>query len=860
VPVDEAAERPEHNEVRLPLVERLLGLGWSPKQVQWNPEWRVPRNPSEHSRREAGQHFLGFPVDVIVWESEALREDPEAALIIFETKKPTATEGRRQLENYLSLEYTAKMGYWTNGAESLAIYRLPSGKFSYQVGAPLPKPTDTFSIVGETPLRYHDLEEPQPLLLRAKLDRVFGVVVARDTVSTRSDQRLNQLCNLLLTKLASDQAAKRSPGDNLVFQPMESERETGSRIRKAFGRLKAAYPTTFSSNDDTDLRFDDHTLHEVVYELASTKLVDVTPETISEAFQVFRSANLKSGEGQYFTPSRIIRSAVEIMEIGYEDRIIDPACGTGGFLVESYLSLSRQNVGLSEADRQKWAQHHLFGVDRDDINVKLARAIMQIIGDGSSNIEIGDSLREHMWSTDYPHLGKTLQDASFTCVITNPPFGRDLRLSAKDGRLSDYTITKKGKTDHQELEVGLVFMERCYRLLADGGRLGIILPETYWFSSTYAWLRDWLEGRFLLRGMFNVPMEAFQSFCRAKTNFYVLEKLPTKGGSKDLAPPRPSWYRADRVVVSSAPKCGINKDGIDRVIVGPNQIGIGDDLYADVLALRNGKTTTTTRFVPIADVLGPWRAVPTHFDQTSVKAFRTARAERWPDWSEMTLGELIDKGWIARRYGHGSPSKDQRDGVIPYIKVSDLRAGLVNVNTTNMVSNELAEALWNGKDSGLKAFDLLSPERASSNIGEFCVLMPGQEQVVLTREVIVLRVAAAAPFDAFYLLWALSLQVVRAQWRRVIFMQTNREDVGDRYREVIVPVPPNRAEATAVSKDFRAYFSGLSRLRATFAKSLSADKLHHFTLTGGDAVESERADLPRAAEPPESYGSNRDTT
>jgi type I restriction enzyme M protein len=58
-----------------------------------------------------------------------------------------------------------------------------------------------------------------------------------------------------------------------------------------------------------------------------------------------------------------------------------------------------------------------------------------------------------------------------------------------------------------------------------GGRLGIILPETYFFSPSYAWLKDWLQGRFILRGMFNVPMEAFLSFCRAKTNFYVLERI-----------------------------------------------------------------------------------------------------------------------------------------------------------------------------------------------------------------------------------------------------------------------------------------------------------------------------------------------
>lgn len=516
---------PEHSQVRLPLIDTLLSLGWSPKQVQWDPEWRVPKNPSEHSRREAGQQYAGFPVDIIIWESEALREDPEAALIIFETKKPTRSEGRKQLETYLSLEYTAKMGYWTNGTDTLAIHRLPSGKFSHTIGAPVPKPTDTFSIVGDRPLRFDDLEEPLPAKLRAKLDRVFGVVVARDTVSTRSDQRLNQLCNLLLTKLNSDQAAKVTPTAPLIFQPLETEKATAERVRKSFGSLRTNYPAIFSSSDDEALRFDDHTVHEVVYELASTKLVDVTPETISEAFQVFRSANLKSGEGQYFTPSRVIRSAVEIMEVSYDDRIVDPACGTGGFLVECFLSFERSHPQLTEVDRHRWASSHLYGVDRDDINVKLARAIMQIIGDGSANIVVGDSLREHMWEADYPHLPPILKDESFTCAITNPPFGRELRLSAKDARLSQYTITRKGGQDHHELEVGLVFLERCHRLLMPGGRLGIVLPETYWFSSSYKWLREWLHDRFILRGMFNVPMEAFQSFCRAKTNFYVLERV-----------------------------------------------------------------------------------------------------------------------------------------------------------------------------------------------------------------------------------------------------------------------------------------------------------------------------------------------
>ena len=621
---------------------------------------------------------------------------------------------------------------------------------------------------------------------------------------------------------------------------MKTEEETATRIRSAFKRLKSSYPLIFESSDDDEIRFDNHTIHDVVYELASIKLVDVTPETISEAFQVFRAANLKSGEGQYFTPSRVIRSAVALMEVGYDDRIIDPACGTGGFLVESYLALARENPDLSETDLQHWAQTHVYGVDRDDINVKLARAIMQIIGDGSSNIEIGDSLRQHMWKQDYPHLKKTLADESYTCVITNPPFGRALRMSAKDARLSRYTITRKSTDRHHDLEVGLVFLERCYRLLSDRGRLGIILPETYWFSSTYTWLREWLESRFVLRGMFNVPMEAFQSFCRAKTNFYVLEKIADKAKSDntaEIAPPRPSWFRENKVVVSSAPTCGINKDGIERVLVDPEQEAEGDILYADVKAIRRRRSTATTRIVPIDRVIEPWRAVPTHFDTGPLRAFESARQSLWPGWSEVAIDELIGRKWMIRRDGHGSPPKDQRSGVIPYIKVSDLRAGLVNINPTNMVSQELAEQLWNSESSGLQAFDLLSPERASSNIGEFCVLMPGQEQLVITREVLIFRVTNSAPFDAFFLLWALSLRVVREQWRRVTFMQTNREDVGDRYREILLPIPIgedgafDEEQARVASRDFREYFVGLSKLRTQFARSLSAFDVYHFKLS-----------------------------
>jgi hypothetical protein len=82
----------------------------------------------------------------------------------------------------------------------------------------------------------------------------------------------------------------------------------------------------------------------------------------------------------------------------------------------------------------------------------------------------------------------------------------------------------------------------------------------------------------------------------------------------------------------------------------------------------------------------------------------------------------------------------------------------MNINPTNRVPRKIAERHWRGSDSGLQPFDLLSPERTSKNIGDFCVLLPGQERVLLTKEIIVIRRGPAAMFDAFYLLWALTLK------------------------------------------------------------------------------------------------------
>ena len=166
--------------------------------------------------------------------------------------------------------------------------------------------------------------------------------------------------------------------------------------------------------------------------------------------------------------------------------------------------------------------------------------------DGSTHVLLGDAIRANEWPTKYTKLRDELSpNAShlvleqFTVVVTNPPFGEDLKITAADCKAAGYTISNRasmrGAGKFVDLEIGLVYLELAHRLLQVGGRIGIVLPETYFFSKKYRWLPGWCEGRLKLRGMMNIAMEAFEEFCRAKTNFYIFEKVGAGGPIADVA-------------------------------------------------------------------------------------------------------------------------------------------------------------------------------------------------------------------------------------------------------------------------------------------------------------------------------------
>lgn len=547
----DAGARPEER-VRQDTIKELLRLGWKEGQLRWKPEWQIPKTPHDLTKRERGQKYaICGSADLVAFADDSC--EAHAIEIIFEFKAPSIEAGKAQLTRYLSSEPMAKMGFWTNGTETLAIYKRHSASWVEIKGVKLPQPSDDFTQIPDKPPTWLDLKIPTEAELSAVLRRIVATVVIGDTRVNRREEQMRELLHLMLVKLESDAVYSRSakqdqPVDFRIYGNSSNKQSlTAKKIRELFADYFSRQRTRiFHPQDRSEILLTDQTIYSFVAELWPYRILGDHIELLSKAFQIFRTSALKSGEGQYLTPHRVIRPAVMALEITSSDKVIDPACGTGGFIIEALRQVAAKEFPKQEEawNLVKWSNDNLYGIDKDDIGVKLTRAEMVAVRDGSTHVLLGDAVRVNEWSKNYSKLADELGrpeypfvHEQFTVVVTNPPFGENLKIKAADCKAAGYTISSaaamKGPADYTDLEIGLVYLELSHRLLRVGGRVGIILPETYFFSKKYRWLSGWLNGRFKLRGMMNIPMEAFEEFCRAKTNFYIFEKVASTPSSDE---------------------------------------------------------------------------------------------------------------------------------------------------------------------------------------------------------------------------------------------------------------------------------------------------------------------------------------
>lgn len=332
----------------------------------------------------------------------------------------------------------------------------------------------------------------------------------------RSDQSFKEMTKILLVKMNEERRAKN--GQTNRFQ-----KEILNKLAKAddvtvydeflnlFQEALIAYP--IYTNKSESIRITDHEcLLKVIEELEPWSFIGTGDDIKGAVYEIFLKSTLRGDFDQYFTPREIVDFIVKFADPKIGDKILDPACGSGGFLIQSFLYVNQKIIDapLSEVDSKlkfkELIDKCLWGGEADEDLHVLAKINLIMHGDGYNNIYQGDSLSSPM-----------LPDNYFNLILTNPPF--TIPYTFKD-ILNNYEMGFNKES--QELDI--LFVEKCIRSLDGkaGGELYIILPEGLLNLPCYQSFREWLLSKCHITLSISLPEGTFIPFGKSVSKTAIL--------------------------------------------------------------------------------------------------------------------------------------------------------------------------------------------------------------------------------------------------------------------------------------------------------------------------------------------------
>lgn len=373
-----------------------------------------------------------------------------------------------------------------------------------------------------------------------------------------------ELLNLIFCKLYDEKRKIQDAADGISYRRRfwvgakerfteEGQREVAIRIKGLFNELQESQVFKDVFDGSEQIMLSDRALAFVASELAKYSFLEATVDVKGTAYETIVSNTLKQEAGQFFTPRNVIRCMVDMLDPDEDTRVLDPACGSGGFLVmvldhvrrkiaqEMFPELSGVRLEakfntpeVSERVR-KYAEKMVFGFDFDPDLKKAARMNMVMAGDGHSNIfninslDYPDGAKE-----DVPKIAPVVLDSisqskdrnfpfekadnnaqgRFDMIFTNPPFGAKVEVDAEIAR--KYTLNSKAPE--------VLFIEACYNFLKPGGKMAIVLPDGILGNPNTESVRIWILKHFKLLASVDLPVETFLPQVGVQASLLFLQK------------------------------------------------------------------------------------------------------------------------------------------------------------------------------------------------------------------------------------------------------------------------------------------------------------------------------------------------
>jgi type I restriction enzyme M protein len=451
-----------------------------------------------------------------------------------------------------------KYGLWTNGLEFFFFVK-ETTRFD-------PK----FKSIGDWPLADESvgsrdvasnarMRRAEPEMLRTAFRRCHNFIHGNEGMS--KDAAFWQFLYLIFCKMYDE----RQPSDLRRFWAGPTEqfdeqgrREIKTRILALFEDVKKKYKAIFKGNEEITLS--ERALSFMVSELAKYDFGRTDVDAKGVAYQEIVGANLRGDRGQYFTPRGAIKLMVQILDPKDNERVLDPACGTGGFLVATVAHILNKykaetpSKGEDTSDMlvagnqvREFVDDYLFGADFDPALVRASTMNLMMAAGSKGSVFHIDSLSFPAGYLDgLDEAKKKIPLGSIDVLMTNPPFGSDIPIT-DPGILGKYDLAAKwnkndgrytrGEGYQTAVSPEILFIQRSVEWLRPGGRMGIVVPDGILGNPGDEYIRQWILRNCWVLASIDLPVETF--IVEANVNIltsllFLKKKTETEKQAEDL--------------------------------------------------------------------------------------------------------------------------------------------------------------------------------------------------------------------------------------------------------------------------------------------------------------------------------------
>lgn len=534
-------------------------------------------------------------VDIAVFEAGAEHTQDHIRRIVICEKEPmngrksaykmrSPEEAEKEfglLKSAMTEAPNCKYGLWTNGLEFF-FFEKESTRFDVK-----------FKSIGDWPLADESvgtrevastakMRRAEPDMLRTAFRRCHNFIHGNEGMS--KDAAFWQFLYLIFCKMYDERQSSDLrrfwAGPTEQFDE-QGRREIKKRIVSLFEDVKKKYKAIFKGNEEITLS--DRALSFMVSELAKYDFGRTDVDAKGAAYQEIVGANLRGDRGQYFTPRGAIKLMVQMLDPKANERVLDPACGTGGFMVATVAHIlgkykdDTPSKGEETADSlvagnsvREFVDDYLYGADFDPALVRATTMNLMMAAGSKGNVFHIDSLSFPGGHLDgLKEAKEKIPLGSIDVLMTNPPFGSDIPitdpailgkfdLAAKWNK--EDGIFSRGDGYQSAVAPEVLFIQRAVEWLRPGGRMGIVLPDGILGNPGDEYIRQWILRHCWVLASIDLPVETF--IVEANVNIltsllFLKKKTQTEIQAEDLG------KKVDYpVFMAVAEKVGFDRRGV----------------------------------------------------------------------------------------------------------------------------------------------------------------------------------------------------------------------------------------------------------------------------------------------------------